>query len=318
MKRCLAAAVILGLITACSSSGDHSEVTDPELGPNDLGSSGATVPDLPTAEPAADTSWLAARSELDELGRTLDVRLENAINDCMARLGFEYEPVANSLAGSPDQVWFGDFNSDVEWAQKYGYSSPALVESFDEPEGELAVTDENYFIALMGETNDMTEVTSPLSSVATMSFETHGGCEAEADVAVFGSVEAGEQYIVAYEGADSILYELLLSADASAELVEPLNAWRKCVADRGFATSGGPADLRRQTTSDRYSGDEIAAEVPPGEIRVAVADHTCRAQVGLETAYEQVLNSYLEPQVDLLNTQMDALRRLSIPPRDNE
>lgn len=267
------------------------------------------------------------------------------IRTCMAEQGFEYTPLDPAVyLGFEGGV---DGLGELEYAQQFGYgistSFDAELDRFDGPD---AVVDPNqerleamsepervaYEQALWGDAPEF-DPTIDDSEREDFDFEP-GGCEGEAFAKAYPEDAVYEQF------GDEI-DELEDRIMADPRVVEILEIWRGCMADRGFVGLEGPGDAENEIFARMdpifeaafgdnvmFGGDEdnmdiqITGDSPTNgpqlsrearaeldelqayEISVAVADVECRD--GLEDTYLAVAAEYERQFIDENRAELEA------------
>lgn len=199
---------------------------------------------------------------------------ERAIADCMAELGFAYEPVTRSDT-EPGDPWasinrqFG--LADDEFIDQFGYGWPATDDAGKE--GGQPLGGPEYIAALFGEDDDDTPTATyeDESTGEVASSPARDGCLGVADAAVFGSAGRRQRYVALDMALQSMAFDAVARAVAEPDTVAALDAWSTCMAASGYSFS-----------SPLEPPDEEWPE-PAGqrEIDTARADYACKVDTGL-------------------------------------
>jgi len=275
----LVASVLLA--GACASS------ADPEAAPT-------------MAEAGPLTTYLAAASvTMDAEARAAaETQVQERIAACMADLGFPYTPVPTSgdaaRADGPTDAEPGTLG----FAQQYGYglvwgALHAEPQTFEDVNAAAvaAMSDSErtaYEAALWGTTNAAPE---PGAEPEPYDWTT-AGCQGRARHEVD---PAGEAWLS--PGLPTEILRTLDSVDSDPEVVDAAGAWSACMADAGYPGLTVPDDAMGLVSEalagvlgPGTEGSDVpvvvdragAADVAALETAVAVADLTCRDDVGYD------------------------------------
>lgn len=270
-------------------------------------------------------------------------RVEELVAECMAEQGFDYTPVDQSqwMSSGSDEV-----ELDVEWgtlefAEQYGYGittdpygweeeqpvddGQEFVDPNDEYVQSMSQSEqEAYYAALWGEPQDDVD-----GEVVEWDW-TKGGCQGKAQHEVYDGGDAADEF-ADLEDEMSAMWDAVQNDPRLAEL----NAsWASCMADAGHPGYAAVGDVEteisdevnkiweEQSTYDP-AGDEVEIdeeawekaeaerkarikEITPREIELAVADFTCREDLGYEDARREVDFEHQQKFVDEHEAELEA------------
>ena len=317
-------AVLLLTLTACSGGGNAPAGTDPE--------------DLPKGP--LDEMFEEMYGDYDEDQGARDMmRVEEIVAECMAEEGFEYIPVDQTQFTS-----FSSDELDVEWgtlefAEQYGYGATtnpwggneeemeAQQQEFVDPNQEAveamsATEQEAYYAALYGNQEYV-------EGEEEAEWEwTTAGCQGLAQHEVYeGSNGMEEDEFASLQEEMSTMWEAIQMDPRVSELD---SSWSSCMADAGhdgFATvydaensiyektneiqenAWEGVELDENATEEDWAAiDEVVqaqlAEITDEEIELAVADYTCRDEIGYARVQAEVA---VEHQTEFYEAHKDEL-----------
>ena len=256
------------------------------------------------------------------------VLMEDLVASCMAEQGFDYTPIDYAameldLTGEALDLEWGS----AEFAAQYGYgitTNPVLGEDAETPEDPneeyvaamSASEQEAYYTALYG-ANDAA-VSDP-DSVAAQDYDWQdAGCTGRAQNEVFsGGGDEDDQFAALQDE----MVQMMQSAADDPRLAQVNADWAACMADAGFPDLAKVGDAEAALTAEVMALQEGALsatdptdptaptdpaaaaqaeaalaeqldEITPREIDTAVADATCRADVGYDDAKRAVDTEY--------------------------
>ncbi|MEU6357260.1 hypothetical protein ABZ896_49515 [Streptomyces sp. NPDC047072] len=182
------------------------------------------------------------------------------VRACMAKAGFEwYIPAEPPRRVDPRRRRYGVIDPQV--AQEWGYHLPVDPASTDTASRRSAVLkDPRADRAYYGPEDDKAK-----------------GCAAKAHAELAHG--AGNARDIAFPRATTLSWQSLEASKKQRDVVAALRAWKKCMAARGH-----PYDTPAEAVSDK-AWDLDAAAVGRQEKAVAVADVTCKYEVGLVTTW---------------------------------
>lgn len=304
-----AAGVVVGLaLTACSSGG---MADDEHAGPLD--------------------------AYLDEIGGgwdtdALTARVEELIAACMTEAGFDYVPVTGTTGESISTAGYGT----LEFAEEFGYGytfesdgpgtgtfywplppeeSPAQQANRAYVESLSDAAEQEYNTALIGDLLD------PIEDPDTFDAEAiDRGCRGRANAQV-NETNATPEFSEVLEAVNQV--PQLVAEDP--RVTEATTAWSGCMAEAGYPTLTAISDaenLVNDLVNDfmatnfpgmdpeydaiRASAPEELAELQAEEIAAAVADATCREDVGYSRIEREVSDEYEQTVVDLYQEELEA------------
>lgn len=316
-RRLVAAAVagVLGVTAACSSG------TDGGNGGSDGASEGQTS--------ELDAYLAAIWGDVDDDPSAVDpdvTQEQELIAACMAEAGFEYHPDAGNRGGwSPAPAVL-----TTEFAREFGYGMTTEASGPGEPPLQWDVpwlTDpdyvwnsdylmslspdahEAYLLALNGPEAEDPDDIPPIQEQ---------GCWGRAQAEVYGDTTMPAQFEAVNDEIQAMTRAIVV--DPRVVAVQP--RWASCMADAGYAGlaavgdgEGLVNDLANQfgaTTGD-IPYDEIRAKYPDElaelqrtEVAVAVADTTCREEVGYDEIRDQVQTELEDRIVEMYRSDLEA------------
>jgi hypothetical protein len=205
---------------------------------------------------------------------------------CMSEAGFDLP-----FDSSPPRDFGGTligvaglFSSE-ESARATGYAStvkdlPALIDQYEEDLS--AAEGEKYRLAYFGgDDAKMASLTLANGSIVERSAE---GCTAEADIAVYGSVEdtLKAQNFVNEVQAQSAAYASETSADLGANIDE----YKTCMSSAGYSVNGLNASEVAASTFGKYRSP---SEAPSAEEQdMAASDFACQKKTGISVKLDEI------------------------------
>ncbi len=307
--RCLTVALVLLGVTACSQSTPERPATplatgEPEpyvAGPLEeyLGWVGAET----AQEVVADQTWR-----------------ENRTAACMAEQGFDYWPVIPAVGDVVEGT--GPAYGSPEFVAEYGYGA------WNTPDGDYQFMFEgdasanNEYRAAMSEAEGAAYDEAFLGPVvgedaSTGTATRSGGCIEAADNPsgdAAGRLTAIRDEALAYLDA--------IAADPRFGEVDA--DWASCMADEGY-TFANPAAAEESVWAEYLAAagdgaappDDAAAAGAEGELRLAAADHACRAATDWHARHRAIEIELQQEYVDAHRADLDALAEaLAAPAAD--
>jgi hypothetical protein len=228
------------------------------------------------------------RSKLEGLyvgSAVVEAAQDLVVSRCMARAGFDWAPSEQTDDALPRL-----YSDDVDAARRNGYG---LREEHDKVSRLLALESATGNLpaqvrdarrrALDGDPDDTVETRVGDVVVGTG----RSGCRAEARKAVYGSVEASLRY---HQLVDDLIRQPLSAAEHHHDVVAALEAWRRCMAERGHRVTD--RDDARGTAEAGYDRmDETDAFRM--EVRLAVDDAACDRAAGYARVREEAEDAEL-------------------------
>ncbi len=238
MRRWMTLLLLFGLISACGGGGVAS---DPE-----------TTEDAAESETLGDFfGWAEEDPEAAEVQyREQEARVQEAIRQCMAKAGFEYQPVL-----PPDAAFgvAGEEFDEEEWVRTQGFgittwygNEEAMTETtmageeWVDPNQEMleAMSESEstaWYEALYGTEEEqaegsVTEVDPETGEEFTMMSGYGAGCQGEAYEAEYGEQEAANELWTEINPAMETMYE---QVQADPRIVELDQEWSACMAEAG-------------------------------------------------------------------------------------
>lgn len=296
-------AVVRGELSVPFIGGPREPVTVPRLAPDDM----RTIED---ADGTINSTLTLEESAI----------IANAhgalIEECMRAHGWEYEvgtATAESMGAGPAwpsalQQWTF---ADVESAESAGYGFEAYLaehavwlETVD-PGGEspayadtLSPEDEDqFYLDFWGTEAERIEITERDGSGAGRA---GGGCLADADRALYGDIEREMWLIDARGTAQS---DIWMATVEDPLVMQALNAWRDCLAGRGFQWAD-PQQARDAAFSYARAGDHAEERL------IAAADAACKVESGLDRAVDAAFLAATNVVFPALEADLIALQQL--------
>lgn len=224
----------------------------------------STAGDLHTDHTLASTDVVSPVLEFQGGGLTSD-EIHNArtraVSSCMQQRGWTYEPlIQRSPIAEPRTV-----EQLREFRREYGYGVFTATEAGDESGVGAADRNNAYYSALGVEAqHDYRR-------------DLNGDVEGPGATALAGSCEALANAVAGIPLEDqAVMTELQILYGAMGQSIEfqgALEAWRACLAERGFefARDGNPIDLLFDRARSGIPTQELAAF----EVEIALADFEC-------------------------------------------
>lgn len=252
------------LLTGCIDGQDNLET---EIGYQE----GVNFEDIsPAKQP--DPFAIEKVNNLFSIPLALQSKKENIIQSCMAEKGLKYTKKTENISEYQVRDFVLPAKLSLEDARVNGYmNSSNLLEKNQANE-----QDSNLFLGLNG-----TENGKPISVAGVTGKIQSDGCLAHAYQQVYGSPESG---LLVEAGGMSLPIPYLNAAHLDPMFNEIDKKWSQC--------------MKNDFSLDFLNPDHTNTSPESGSIDVAVADATCREQVGYEEAIDESLKMYLTVFLD--------------------
>lgn len=262
-------------------------------------------------------------------------RAEELTAECMQAAGFEYHP--DELAGTGWSVRPDEYGT-LAFAERYGFGQtietvegepPPMWRQPQDGEGQRRNREyvatlspaaaAEYEVALHGPERDPAEVEEPYVPA---------GCAALAAEEVFPDGFAGPADL---RDVKTAVREMYSKVDSDPRVEDAMVRWGACMEESGYPGMSHPIDAESYVGTDIWADwqdryvdatgsatgvtdyDVVRTRIPDAlvelqsaEIAVAVADATCRDEVGYRQAVEEVESSL---EAEILTTYRDDLER---------
>lgn len=243
-----------------------------------------TPPPMPAELPTQGAAWTRHGN------LTVGLAEQTLWQECMADAGFVYpgvdvEAVALASGAWEPHVVLGI--GSVQSAESFGYHFDETVASgVDDFARTLSSTDRAAFYETLtgGDDVEPVPVTLP-DGTGTDTTVSRGGCMGEADL-VFDNLlvdQEGLRQVIEEGGVDD--EQVLSDTERDPRIVTALADWRTCVQEAFDTVADTPDDLARQFAFQPETTDQ--------EIRVAVVDAQCQADVDMQNQWAMVYAEHL-------------------------
>lgn len=242
---------------------------------------------MPSADLISDLPLAWYLQTASENRRAVFVARDRLIGNCMREAGFDW--IESTYVPDPDFLARRYGLLDIDWARENGYRSSDYLNSDEPMEADNLPQNPSeqtaYLLALDGppaSTQDSVPMTSPINGDAFGSLFLTGGCSGEANVEIFGSVDAYVDYTRSDLAVQLMAEEALSRALSDQPVLDAERHWAQCMTSKGYAFQT-MSDLQAYAEENGLGLSDLPT---PDETSLAAADVECR----LSSSYAAILN----------------------------